>query len=133
MCGRRIRLSLLVLVLVVVSVARGDMDNLGNAERNGKKILHFFYAIRKILYSTRDAGRKKVYRNVLNVAISLRLSPFFSDDALGANALIDQPIKAVPNYVRVDVRRTLGDHCNRELVIMDCFADHLSQQPVDAG
>jgi hypothetical protein len=124
---------LLVLVLVVVSVARGDMDKLGNAERNEKTILHFFYAICEILYPTRDAERKKVYRNALNVAISLRSSPFFGDDALGANTLVDQPIKAAPNHVWVDVRRTLGDHCNRELVVMDCFADHLSQHSVDAG
>ena len=33
---------MLVLVLVVVSVARGDMDNLGIAERNGKIILQLF-------------------------------------------------------------------------------------------
>ena len=31
-----------VLVLVVVGVARGDMDKVGNAERNGKIILHIF-------------------------------------------------------------------------------------------
>ena len=31
-----------VLVLVVVSVARGDMDKVGNAERIGKIILHLF-------------------------------------------------------------------------------------------
>ena len=31
-----------ILVLVVVGVARGDMDNLGNAERIGKIILHLF-------------------------------------------------------------------------------------------
>ena len=99
----------------------------------GRKFFIYFYPIRRILYSTRESGQKKVYRNALNVAISLRSSPFFSDDALGANAFIDQPIKAAPNYVWVDVRRTLGDHCNRELVILDCFADHLSQHSVDAG
>jgi hypothetical protein len=31
-----------VLVLVIVGVARGDMDNLGNAERNGKTFLQLF-------------------------------------------------------------------------------------------
>ena len=102
---------------------------------NGMKRLFFiyFYAICEIPYFTRESGRKKVYRNDLNVAISLRSSPFFGDDALGANTLIDQPIKAAPNHVGVDVRRTLGDHCNRELVILYCFADHLDQQSVDAG
>ena len=60
-----------VLVLVVVSVARGDMDKLGNAERNGKKILHFFYAICGIPYSTMDAERKKVHRNALKVAVDV--------------------------------------------------------------
>jgi hypothetical protein len=29
-------------VLVVVGVARGDMDNLGNADRNEKTFLQFF-------------------------------------------------------------------------------------------
>jgi hypothetical protein len=33
---------MLVLVLVVVGVALGNRDKLGNAERIGKIILHFF-------------------------------------------------------------------------------------------
>ena len=31
-----------VLVLVVVGVARGDMDKVGNAERNAKTFFHIF-------------------------------------------------------------------------------------------
>jgi hypothetical protein len=33
---------MLVLVLVVVGVARGNRDKLGNAERNGKTFFHLF-------------------------------------------------------------------------------------------
>jgi len=49
-----------VLVLVVVvGVALGNRDKLGNAERNEKTFLPFFYAISGILYSTRGKRAKK--------------------------------------------------------------------------
>ena len=82
-----------VLVLVVVRVTRGDRDKLGIAERNEKTFLHYFYAICEILYSTRDAGRKKVYRNDLKVAKNVGFSLAHDDFALTADACLNQPVE----------------------------------------
>ena len=54
-----------VLVLVVVGVALGNRDKLGIAERNEKIILHYFYAILEILYSTREKRTKKNHATTL--------------------------------------------------------------------
>ena len=48
-----------VLVLVVVRVALGNRDNLGNAERNKRQFCIYFYAVLEILYSTREKRIKK--------------------------------------------------------------------------